>query len=296
MSKNKYISLIKLIDEPNEEIFNSIEKEIVRQKIHILPYLRRASDFYLEQYIQLRIKKIIKTIIVEYIIEELKNWLKHNSDDLLYSLYLMSLYNYPFLELSQIKEKISEIKIAIWLELNEKLTLLEKINVFNRVLYQIYEFKPTSKRSFYDLQNFNLYDVLLNKAGSPVLLCSVYIILAKELNLPIYGVNIPEYFICVAVNDKRNKTVSFLPDGEPLFYINAFSYGTLFTRAQLSAFLEQLQMSNMLIYDNSSCFMPCTNAEIVKRVLQDLQYIYEIIQDTRSLKHIKYIYKQVFET
>lgn len=293
MSKTKYISLIKLIDEPNEEIFSIIEKEIIRQKIHILPYLREASDFYLENYVHLRIEKIVKIIIVEYIVEELKKWLKQNSDNLLYALYLISLYKYPFLELSQIKEIINEIKIAIWLELNEKLTLLEKINVFNRVLYQIYEFKPSTERTFYDLQNFNLYDVLLNKVGSPVLLCSLYIILAKELNLPVCGVNIPEYFFCVVINDKNNKTISFLPDGEPLFYINAFSYGALFTRAQLSDFLEQLQISNI---DNSSCFMPCTNAEIVKRVLKDLQYIYEIIHDTSSLNHIKYITKQVFDT
>lgn len=289
MSKNKFISLIKLIDEPDAELYDAVEEQIISQGVSILPFLRDAAHMYLQDYVQERIQKIVRKIIVEHIARELDKWRSTGKQDLLDALYLLSLQKYPFLNKVQIKEIISELKISIWLELNERLTLLEKIHVFNRVLFQIYEFKPTTKRNFYDVENYNLYDVLRNRVGSPVLLCSLYIILAKELDLPIFGVNIPEYFICVAVNDEQHKTIPFMPAGEPLFYINVFSYGTLFTRAQLSAFLEQFHVS-----ENPSYYRPCSNADIVFRILQTLIHVFKINNDMISMQEIQQISFRVF--
>ncbi len=280
-SSAEFQALLQLVDEPDQNMYSMIEKRILEHGCAILPFLQEASENHFSDEVLERIRNLIYKINVEYIRNELWQWKKMGAGNLLHGLYLVNRYQYPFVEFDFLKKQISDMKHDVWIEINSKLTILEKIRVFNHVLYNVHGFKP-NRTDFHNPANSFMTDVLQNKTGSPVLMASVYIIIAQMLGLPVYGVNVPEHFICVVVNEGEDESMSFLPKREPLFYINAFSKGALFTKVQLSAFLKQLKA-----VEKPEFFVPCKNEEIISRVLNNLIFAYQKTGDALKQDEIR---------
>ena len=59
-------------------------------------------------------------------------------------------------------------------------------------------------------------------------------------------------------------------NSDVLFYINPFSRGTIFNRTEIEQFLEQLKLE-----PKPTFFEPCSNIDIIKRMLANLVYSYE---------------------
>jgi regulator of sirC expression with transglutaminase-like and TPR domain len=96
----------------------------------------------------------------------------------------------------------------------------------------------------------------------------LYSIIAQGLNIPIYGVNLPEHFI-LAYRDE----FTIQNEGEEesiLFYINPFSKGAVFSRREIDTFLKQLKLDQNRIFYES-----CSNVDIVCRQLRNLIVSYE---------------------
>jgi len=121
-------------------------------------------------------------------------------------------------------------------------------------------------------------------------MAGLYIVIAQKIGLPVYGVNVPEHFICVVVNEGEEDSMSFIPSGEPLFYINAFNYGDLFTKVQLSNFLVQIKAP-----DKPEYYLPCSNEDIVLRALNNLSYSYEKLNEPDKVKEIDEIRLSLLE-
>jgi len=282
-NNNEFRALVHLIDEPDSEIYALIKQRIINHGKDILPFLRESLDFSFQEVELERLRDLISIINLSFIKEELSLWKNMGAGNLLHGLFLVASYKYNNLEMDDVKKSISELEHDIWIEMNSSLTLLEKIKVFNHVFYSIHGFKP-NKTDFHHPSNSFINDVLINKSGNPILLAGIYIIIARKLGLPVYGVNVPEHFICVVVNEGEDDSISFIPAGEPLFYINAFSYGALFTKVQLSSFLKQIKVPEKPEY-----FVPCSNVDIVLRVLNNLSFSFRKMKDTISEQEIEEI-------
>ena len=272
MSKSKekeFHALVNLVDEPDSEMYFMIENRILEHGLEIMPVLQEAIDNSFSELAQQRLNHLINRINVVFVKDELVNWKKMGASNLMHALFLIAKYRHVRLDMNDVKSQIAEIQHDIWIEINNKLTLLEKIKVFNHVLYDIHGFKP-NRSDYYNPSNSYINEVLQNKTGNPILLASVYIILAQNLGLPVYGANSPDHFICVVINKGESDSMSFLPEGEPLFYINPFSNGALFTKIQLSAFLKQIKVEEKPEY-----FLPCSNFDIALRVLNNLSEAYK---------------------
>jgi len=280
-------ALVSLVDEQDSDIYEIIEQQIIDHGIDIMPHLKDALENSFREEIQSRLRKLISRINISDISKELVNWKNIGAGNLLHGLFLIARYRHDSLELSSLKKQLNELEYDIWIEMNTKLTLLEKIKIFNHVMFEVHGFKP-NRKDFHDPSNSYINDVLSTKTGNPILMASLYIILAQKLGLPVYGVNVPEHFVCVAVNEGDDDSMSFLPSGEPLFYINAFSNGALFTRIQLSNFLAQIKVPEKPEY-----FVPCSNLDIILRVLNNLSFSYGKINDVIRQQEIDYIRKRL---
>ena len=123
--------------------------------------------------------------------------------------------------------------------------------------------------------------------GNPVTLAVIYAIVAQRLNIPIYGVNLPQHFVLGYVkdldwpglenyNDPTNETD---PEGsEVLFYINPFNSGLIFSKDNIIQFLQQLK-----IEPRDSYFRTCSNLEILKRVMRNLTNAYQKEENQQKL-------------
>lgn len=103
----------------------------------------------------------------------------------------------------------------------------------------------------------------------------LYIIIAVQLGLSIYGVNIPKNFIKGFEDEKET-------NGDPIkFYINPFGKGTILNRQDLEVFLKREKLK-----DESKYFTPCGNTAIVKRLLNNLLHSFTFQSKKEKVEEI----------
>jgi regulator of sirC expression with transglutaminase-like and TPR domain len=181
---------------------------------------------------------------------------------------LIAKYQYPDLDEERIINKIEVIKRDIWLELNPNLTALEKVRVMNHIIFEIHGYSGNTA-NFHAPQNSYLNNVLESKKGNPLSLSILYSVIAQSLGLPVYGVNLPEHFILAYKDEFEDLELEDHPYGV-LFYINTFSKGTVFGKREIDTFLKQINMQPLDMF-----YSPCTNVDIVRRMLRNLIAAYE---------------------
>ena len=281
---NKELSaLINLLDEPDETAFDRIREKIFSFGQEAIPVLEKAWENSFEGIVQERIENIIKKIQQEILQFEFSDWVKLGSSDLLKGFLLVTRTQYPDLDQENIIIRIEQMKMDAWLELNDNLTALENIKVLNHILFDLHNFDG-NKINIHTPQNSYINTLLETRKGSPLTLGMLYLIIAQKLNVPVYGVNLPQHFILAYTTEM----VKPLPDeNDVLFYINPFNKGAIFTRREIELFIRQLK-----IKPEESYFSPCTNVDIIRRLIDNLKYSYnrlgypEKIEDLENLLNL----------
>jgi regulator of sirC expression with transglutaminase-like and TPR domain len=263
--QNKELAaLIQLLDEPDENIYLQIKSRIISFGKDAIPFLEEAWSNNLHPIAQKRIEILLHKLQFENIKNELSNWYTLGASNLLMGYLLVSKYQYPGLDENLIRKELDKLKTEVWLELNSDLTALEKVKVFNKILFDINKFSG-DRDNYYSPLNSYINNVIESRKGNPLALSMLYIILADMVEVPIYGVNLPEHFIVAYVDINKNFPGQDIQKADVLFYINPFSGGTVFSKYEIEAFLRQMKVDL-----HSRYFIPCKNDEMIKRLLVNL--------------------------
>lgn len=116
------------------------------------------------------------------------------------------------------------------------------------------------------------------------MLSCLYIIIAQELKIPIYGVNLPEHFICAYIDEDKNLINHSGDDAAKehiLFYINPYRKGIVFQHSDIDAFLKQLKLESLPMF-----YEPCNHKDILIRVLRNLIFSYEKLGHTDKIEEL----------
>lgn len=259
-------ALVRLIEDPDETIYGHVRDELMSCGSSVIPFLE--SSWETEDYglvFQSRIESLIHEIQLSEIKNDLKQWIASSSKDLLTGAIIIARYQYPNLVEEEIHQKIQAIRKDIWLEISDDQTAYEKVRIFNKVFYGKYGFSGNSK-DYHAPINSCINTVLQMRKGNPLSLCVLYSVIARSLDMPVYGVNLPNHFILTYLDE--DKMISFIdPENKygNLFYINAFSKGGIFDAEEIRAFLKGLNKPELREY-----FEPCSNSSIIKRMLTNL--------------------------
>ncbi len=270
MSSTEIAALISLIEDPDEHIFHQVRSEIVARGSEIIPQLEQYWEFnHFGVLFQQRIEELIHSIHYNHIADSLKRWSAEESNELLEGALLINRYQYPSFDEDEVRRSISALRQDIWLELNDNLTAIEQVNVLNHILYTIHGFQG-NKSNYSAPQNSYLADVLANKKGNPLSLAIIYQVLANKLDIPIYGVNLPNHFILAYLDENHmGMSPETCPAEGILFYINPFSGGTIIHKSEIDAFLMHLELPKAVRF-----YQPCRNEDIIKRMINNLVFSY----------------------
>ena len=269
-------ALIDLLDEPNESVFESIKKKIFSYGSNAVPFLEDAWQNSFNDLIHERIENIIYKIRLEKTANELRSWSEKDENDLLEGFIIVSKYQYPDLEKEIILKKLEQIVKDTWLELNNELTALEKIKVINHIIFKVHGFKG-NKSNFYALEDYFVNNLFDSKTGNHLSLGILYIIIAKRLDIPIFGVDLPKQFI-----------LSYVDKGEFFCYLNPFKEGVVFTKNEVEVYIKHLK-----IEAKPSYFLPCENKRIIERLLEGLFTSYNNIGYLEKAEDIRYLLEQI---
>ena len=283
MKKTEDISsLIHLLDDPDEGIFSHVRLEILSLGEGIIPSLESAWETNIFGVLfQNRIEHLIHDIQFESLLKHLTSWREAGAASLLDGVLLVDRYQYPDFDEEQLLKTLEQIQQDIWLELNANLTAFEQVKIINHILFEVYGFTGNTK-NYHAPQNSFLNVVLESKKGNPLSLSLIYSIIAQNLDLPIYGVNLPRHFVLAYLDRFSLYKTNNIYTSEVLFYINPFSKGTVFSVKEIDHFLEQLKLEK-----DDKFYKPCTNVAILVRALSNLSNSYSKLGHIDKVDEIK---------
>lgn len=278
-------ALINLIDDPDKEISRHVTDKLISLGPSVIPNLEEAGEKSFNPAVNSKLKEVIHIIHRDTICSDLKEWAAHHSDDLLQGALLAARYQYPEVNVLKIQNHIEKLKKEIWLEMNYNLTPLEQVNVFNHVLFGLNDFRSDgSTRN--DANDCYINCLLETKKGNSVSLGILYLVLAGYLQMPVYGVILPNQFVLSYHNhllqpeDNEQEVRSSI-----LFYINTMHKGVIFSREDITQFLININQE-----PKPENYIPCSNVEVISLLMNYLISCYtstgsqEKVNDLEKMK------------
>jgi regulator of sirC expression with transglutaminase-like and TPR domain len=274
-------ALVSLIEDPDVEIQLHVKQKIMTYGKDAVFHLEKAwMNPSTDKPTQNRIEQIVHEIQYEYLVGEFENWVVDGADDLLQGLVLISQYSYPDISMEIIRKYLDKIKQDIWLELNHNLTAFEKIEVFNKVFFDIYGFKG-NRKNYHSPNNSYINNVLESKRGNPLSLSMIYMIVARELELPLFGINLPNHFVLGYVDEDLSR-VAGIDSTDLVFYVNPYNRGALLMHDDVEKFLSELDLPL-----KDEFMLPCTTKDMVLRNLNNLIYAYRTLKEKDKVEELK---------
>lgn len=299
LSPTEIKSLVALLDDEDDGILEHVQQKLISMGKEVVPFLEQEWNFVTVAEQQARLENIIQQIQYAELVKELTAWYNSPEKDLLTGVCLVARYRYPDLNQQTVLNQIDQIRLDIWLEMHYELSPYEKVRVINHTLYNIFGVTGNTD-DYHNPDNSFINVVLERKTGNPILLSVVYILLAQRLHLPIFGVNLPQHFVCAFKEEPHHdlhtdpfnlKSTLDYREGRVLFYINPFNRGAVFSKANLELFLRQMRLTA-----EPDFFEACSNLDIVKRVLRNLVLSYEKKQKPVDAENIKNLLLVLGET
>lgn len=270
MKDTEFKALVSLLEDDDSQIITHVEEKIKSLGQNVIPYLENEWESNLNPTVQRRIEDLIHTLQFELLQQRLVDWHDNESDDLLKGLWTIATYQYPDLEYIKLKQDLEQIYYEAWLEYKPDAHPIDQVKLLNSVLFGKLKFGANTK-NFHSPSNSMINMVLESKKGNPISLCSVYLLVANKLKMPVFGVNLPNLFILTYQHEKHQQ-----------FYINAFNRGLIFSKDDIDNYINELR-----IHPQESYFQPCDNREIIKRSLRNLMNSFEKIGDHSKHEEVK---------
>ncbi|MFA5816875.1 MAG: transglutaminase family protein [Bacteroidales bacterium] len=264
-------ALIKLLDDPDQMVFEAVSEKIQQLGPELLPDLELAARQAMSPILHERIEQIIKILQYNQLKTDLSEWINSPHPRLIDGAWLMLRYQFPDLSKQQFSLLIKPLRDEIWLEISDILTALEKIRIMNTLLYgknriHLNESHPDSPGN-----NFINRVVETGKANEHSLNL-LYAILGQELGMPVFAVEMPDHPILSYVDMPMVPEESINPAlFEVLFYINPTDNGSVHSRNDITNFLISQSLPLEQIF-----YKPRTNPDFIRICLKKLASDYKL--------------------
>jgi hypothetical protein len=283
MQENKEISaLFHLIDDPDEEVFDTVSERIVSLGRAIIPNLENLWENTPNEEIQGRIESLIHKLHFRDLTIDFTSWL-NGPGDLLQGALLIAKYQYPEMLSTPTLQEIEKIRRNIWLELNSYLTPLEQINVVTGILYNYCKLKGGEVS--YDIpEDFFINKVLEGKKGNAILNGIVYVVICELLDLPVKAINIPKQFILGYFEIDYNFPDPAGKIGSKInFYIDPLN-GQIYSHKDVENYFKRISVP-----PTPSYFKQLTNKRFIQYLLEELSKCFDDEKNRYKQKDLLYL-------
>lgn len=274
-------ALIALLDDTDEVVYQSVHHKIMSLGVDTIPYLQKGFDNSNIELQKERLAIVLDKFKLAKLEKEIVNWGKNETHDLLKGLIHIAQFGYPNLEINDINNVINiiveELKPLIQGKSN-----YEIMQEMNNIILDKHKFGSNFK-NYSGVNNSFLNKVLEDKVGNPIMLCVIYLLVAKSLNINLIGINSPKHFILGILEDKSREE-SFYNDeliNTVDFFVDPFYQGVFYGHEKFDEILKEINFN----FDDK-IFLPATNLDIVKRVMNNLIYALHITGEKKSAKNL----------
>lgn len=283
MQENKEIqALLKLIDDPDEVVYETVSNKIISFGKDIIPNLENYWENTSNSALQEKIESLIHQLQFSDLTNEFNKW-NTEYPDLLAGAMLVSKYVYPTMDTTIIFKEIEKLRRNIWLELNSYLTPMEQINVLGSIIYNYYK-QQGAELSYENIDGFLLNKTLETHKGNAFGNGTMFLILCGLLDVPVYAVNIPNQFMLGYFDEHYNVLNPAGHASEKIkFYIDPVN-GQMYSHKDVENYFKKIGLPPV-----SAFFKPLDNKSIIVMLLSELVKCYDTetqqykIDELRSL-------------
>lgn len=282
MWQNKEIAaLLQLIDDPDEEVFDTVSAKILHYGKQIIPNLESLWEHTSDSSVQRRIEQLIHRVQFQDIQRDLLEWSQSRRQDVFRGAIIVARYQFPELNTPTVLAQFDQIRRNVWLELNAYLTPLEQLNVINSILYNYYKLQG-HELTAREPRHFCINQLLESKHGNAFTLGVLYLSLCEVLDVPVFAVDLPRQFIFAYIETVHH---FYATDSDGVQQIQFFLdplNGMIYTQRDVDAYLHKINAHNSTDYH-----VPLTAAKVITRMLEELALCYRYKRDDEKADEIQ---------
>lgn len=261
-------ALLKLIDDPDHEVYQTISDKIISIGKEIIPNLEHLWETNHNPETQERIELLIHRLHFTDLTAEFIKW-KDNEADLLQGALIVAKYHFPDMQPIVVMQEIEKLRRNTWLELNSYLTPMEKVNVLNSIFYNYYKQKGV-EISYESPDQFLINKTMESRKGNSISNGIIYLILCELLDIPVHAINIPRQFILAYFNESADTATGSGHASEKIkFYIDPLT-GQMYSHKDIENYFKRLSVPPVNTY-----FRPLTSKKIIQFLLEELSKCFD---------------------
>ncbi len=282
MNTSKEITaLLRLIDDPDDEVYDTVADKLINYGKEIIPKLEQLWETTIDENVQERIELLIHRVHFHDLQQDFLEWSRSDHPELLRGAILIAKFQFPDLNVPAILTQFDQVKRNIWLELNNYLTPLEQVNVFNSILYNYYKLHG-HELTEREPKHFFINQALESKQGNSYSIGILFLALSEILDIPIFAVDLPRQFIFAYIDTLH----SFLNPGnkgiqQVQFYIDPLN-GMIYTQKDVDQYLRKINASDRDLY-----FTPLNNKRIIYKMMEELCLCYRYKREDEKADEIQ---------
>ncbi|MBA3829769.1 MAG: hypothetical protein H0X33_12585 [Taibaiella sp.] len=290
MQQNKKITaLLGLIDDPDDEVYDTVAMQLLHYGKEIIPNLEKLWEVTADEIVQERIEQLIHRVHFQDLQHDLLEWTRSEHPEILRGAIIIARYQFPDLNVAAILTQFDQIKRNIWLELNNYLTPLEQVNVYNSILYNYYKLQG-HELTERDPKYFFINQVLESKQGNAYSLGIIFLALCELLDTPIFALDIPRQFVFAFIDTIHPYFASETSTIQQIqFYIDPLN-GTIYTQKDVDTYLRKINA-----HERESYFTPLLAKRIIFKMLEELSLCYRYRREEQKADEIQDLMRLVID-
>ena len=229
-------ALLNLIEDPDEEIFETVKKRFLDFGNEAISILEEYKDLKADEDQQKKIDNIISSISLSTLSSSIKEWKENENGSVLEASAILSTYLNNEFDREEFFFEVEKLRKSIWLELNEYLTPLEEINVINRIIFGYFQYKGL-ETDYKEINQFDISQLIQQKKSNTYPLGALYLAMSNMLGIPVKPVDLP-----------KQNLIGYIEDADPfqpkpvekiLFFIDPYD-GQVFTHRDIEIYLKKI--------------------------------------------------------
>jgi len=259
LKTEEIITSIRLLEDPDAEVYSIISTRLIEQGVEVIPVLERALEASSNSLQQERIKDILQYLQSKVAVQGLENWLQQRYHNLLEGAYWVAKHSYPNLRLEDMQAVVDDIVKDIMVNLQDRMPPEEKIKTLDFFFFRYHHFRLAGKDILHPQHNY-LNNVIDTRTGNLVSLSFLYLHIGQQAGLPLQAVCMPNSFILSYIGD----------DGTLQFYLHIVQQGAKLFRKDLDLYFRRSNITPKEHY-----YLPKPNTNALLYLLEMQIYCYE---------------------
>lgn len=265
-------ALFTLIDDPDEEVYFTVQERLMSFGNIIIPNLENLWENTVSEEVQLRIEMIIYQIQYRDLTEEFITW-KDGGAELLFGALLVAKYQYPDMQSITALQEIEKIRRNIWIEMNSYLTPMEQVKIMDSILYNYYKMRG-GEIAYAKPNEFMLHLTLESKKGNAITTGVLYQVLCEMLDIPLRIISIPQQFLLGYFDPQLAfKSQGGHPSEKIKFFVDP-SNGAAHSHQDIENYFKRIAVP-----PTPSYFKPMTNKRIIQLMLEELGKCFDDVKN-----------------